>query len=57
MQKKRVSPTATPRGPQPRPVVVARPVGMQTMGPALYAQIRLTLQELGLAPTPARSGA
>jgi hypothetical protein len=38
-------------------VVVARPVGMQTMGPALYAQIRLTLQELGLAPTPARSGA
>jgi hypothetical protein len=49
MQKKRVRPTANIRVTAPKPVPVGRPVGMQTMGTAVYAQIRLALHELGLA--------
>jgi hypothetical protein len=52
MEKKRVNGTVDSRGPQPKAAV--RPVGMQAMGPALYAQIRLALLELGLAPATAR---
>ena len=48
MEKKRINGTVDSRGPQPKGTV--RPAGMQVMGPTLYAQIRLALMELGLAP-------
>lgn len=42
--KKRVQGMADVRPASPKPA--ARPVGMQTMGPTLYAQIRQTVAEL-----------
>jgi hypothetical protein len=44
--KKRVNGMADVRPVSPKPAV--RPVGMQTMGPMLYAQIRQTVAELEL---------
>ncbi|MDC0709719.1 hypothetical protein POL68_14700 [Stigmatella sp. ncwal1] len=42
--KKRMNGVADNRSPNPKPT--ARPVGMQTMSPLLYEQIRRTLVEL-----------
>lgn len=46
--KKRPTQAPGPRRP-PAPKPVARPVGMQAMGPALYEQLRLAMLELALA--------
>ncbi len=48
--KKRPTPSLTPR---PRPRVVGkgprRPVGVQTLGPLRYAQLRQTLHQMAVA--------